>query len=260
MQIAVATSSFRQPLRRSLETAARTGARGVQFDARYELQPAEYGETARRQLLHELEEHSLKVASLAFPLRRPLHDEQQLDRRLEALRAAMQFAGQLQCRVVTVNAMPIPDDLASRAARRIHEVLEDLARFGNRVGVTLALTPAAESPPALVQMLAHVRQGPIGIDFDPASVVRSGRNPADDLRSLASWISHCQVRDAVRGQDGDGKEVPVGRGEVDWPGLLAVFEEIGYRGWLTVRRTAGDDPVGDITRAVEYLRRVALGG
>ena len=28
-----------------------------------------------------------------------------------------------------------------------------------------------------------------------------------------------------------------GRGEVDWPALLGLLEEIGYRGWMTARRS-----------------------
>lgn len=260
LQIAVATNSFRQPLRQSIDTAARTGASGVQFDVRTELPVADYGETARRQLLHELDERRLKVASLTYPLRRPLHDPEQLDRRLEALRTAMQFASQLRCRLMTVSAMRAPAETDSREAHRIHDVLNDLARYGNHVGVTLALTPVGDAPERLLEILAHVKQGPMTVDFDPAGCVRSGRDPLNDLRAYALAVGHLHVRDALHGRDGDGKETPVGRGEVDWPTLLALLQEIGYRGWMTARRTDGADPVGDVTRAVEYVRRVAIGG
>jgi len=260
LQIAVAAASFRQPLRQSIETCARAGATGIVFDARNEAPVSEYGETARRQLLHELDERLLKVAALSFPLRRQLHDLEQLDRRLEAIRGVMQFAAQLKCRVVTLNAMRAPAEAASREADRIQDILNSLSQYGNHVGVTLALTPVGEAPERLIALLDGVRQGPIGIDFDPAGSVRSNRNPVNDLRAYASLITQFQVHDAIRGQDGDGKETAVGRGEVDWPALLALLHEIGYRGWLTVRRTDGTDPVGDVTRAIEFVQRVMLGG
>jgi sugar phosphate isomerase/epimerase len=260
LSIAVAAASFRQPLRQSIDTSARSGATGVLFDARNELPPADYGETARRQLLHELDERRLKVAALSFPLRRQLHDVEQLDRRLEAIRGVMQFAAQLKCRIVTVNAMRSPAEADSREADRIRDILNSLAQFGNHIGVTLALTPVGEAPDRLIALLSGVRQGPIGVDFDPAGSVRSNRNPVDDLRLYAELISQFQVHDAVRGQDGDGKETAVGRGEVDWPALLALSHEIGYRGWMTVRRTDGTDPVGDVTRAIEFVQRVMHGG
>jgi len=260
LQIAVATSSFRQPLRVSIDTAAQAGATGVLFDARSEVRPADYGDTARRQLLHELDERRLKVAAITFPVRRQLHELDQLDRRLEALRGVMQFAAQLKCRVVTVNAMRSPPESDAREADRIQDILNSLAQFGNHIGVTVALTPVGESPEKLIGMLSRIQQGPIAVDFDPAGSVRSHRNPVNDLRSFASWVGHFQVHDAVRGQDGDGKETAVGRGEVDWPALLALLHEIGYRGWMTVRRTDGSDPVGDVSRAVEFVQRIMHGG
>lgn len=260
LQIAVATSSFRQPVRQSVDTAARCGASGVQFNVRHELPIADYGDTARRQLLHELDERRLKVSALTFPLRRELHDPDQLDRRMDAMRSAMQFAAQLRCKTLTIDAMRAPTDADSRDAQRLDDVLNDLAKFGNHVGVTLALTPIGEPPGSLIGILDRVRQGPVAVDFDPAGCVRSGRDPIDDLREYATWAGHLQVRDALHGRDGAGKETAVGRGEVDWPTLLALVQEIGYRGWMTVRRTEGDDPVGDVARAVEFIRRVGMGG
>ena len=260
LQLAVATSSFRQPVRQRIDTAARTGATGVLFDARGELPPADYGDTARRQLLHELDERRLKVAALTFPLRRPLHDPDQIDRRMDALRTAMKFASLLRCRLLTISAPRAPADADSREAQRIADVLDELARYGNHVGVTPALTPVGDPPEKLISILSHVKQGPVSVDFDPAGCVRSGGDPVRDLRAYAHWLGHLQVRDAIHGRDGDGKETAVGRGEVDWPELLAQLQEIGYRGWLTARRTDGDDPVGDVTRALEYVRRVTLGG
>lgn len=260
LQIAIATSSFRQPLRQSIDTAGQAGASGVVFDARNELSLSEYGETARRQLLHALDERRLKVAALTFPLRRPVHDPEQLDRRLDALRNVMQFASQLKCRVVTLSAMRLPADADSPEGDRIRDVLDSLAEYGNHVGVTLLLTPVGDPPDTLIAMLARVKRGPIGVDFDPAGCVKSGRKVLNDMRAYAEWIGQLHLRDAIRGEDGDGKETPVGRGEVDWPAVLAVLQELAFRGWMTARRTEGPDPAGDVARAVEYVQRVMHGG
>jgi sugar phosphate isomerase/epimerase len=79
------------------------------------------------------------------------------------------------------------------------------------------------------------------------------------LRTLHASVWQVRVRDAVREMDGSGVEVPLGRGEVVWDEFLALVDEIGYRGWLTVDRTAGDDKLHDAARAIQYLRRVAAG-
>src|SRR5579864_8879244 len=117
LRIAIATRCLNLPLRESLRAAASLGAKGVQFDAREELKPGELTDTGRRQLLHGLDELGLSLASLAFPARRSLYDEEQLDGRVAALKCALEHAWQLKARALTVRIGKIPDDRESKAYR-----------------------------------------------------------------------------------------------------------------------------------------------
>jgi sugar phosphate isomerase/epimerase len=258
LRIAVATRGFDQPLRSALLTASRTGATGVQFDARNEVRPADLSATGRRELLHRLEELKLRPASFSFPLRRPLAEAAGLDERVAAIKAALQFAWDMNAPVLCVRPGRVPDDPASADGRLLVDVLNDLARHGNRVGATLCLTPSREPADALARVLDSVSEGPIGVDFDPAAFVMAGADPAEAYRRLHSRIGHVTVRDGIRDMDG-GTEVPVGRGEVVWDELLAAIDESEFTGWQTVVRTSGDDRIGDITRAVQYLHNIRTG-
>jgi sugar phosphate isomerase/epimerase len=40
---------------------------------------------------------------------------------------------------------------------------------------------------------------------------------------------------------------------VDWPRYIHLLREAGFDGYFAIEREVGDDPVGDITRAVEFL-------
>ena len=51
------------------------------------------------------------------------------------------------------------------------------------------------------------------------------------------------------------KEVPLGEGSVGFPTYLKALEDIGYKGFLTIEREAGDDPAKDIGLAVEFLKK-----
>lgn len=259
LHIAVATRRFLQPLKQSLLTAAKIGAGGVQLDVSHELKPAELSETGCRQLLHYLDELNLNVASLSFTSQRRLYSLDRLEARLEAVRTAMQLAYRMQARILTVQIGRIPQDPESPDSQMLSEILNDLAKYGNHVGSTLLITPSGDSAESLLKLISSVTQGPIGINFDPALFVFSGQNPVEALRVLHSSFMHVQVRDAVRDIDGNGLEVPVGHGEVDWDEFLVLLEEAGYQGWLTVDRTQGDDKSGDIARAVQFLRNVAFG-
>ncbi len=43
-------------------------------------------------------------------------------------------------------------------------------------------------------------------------------------------------------------------GGVDCPEYLARLDDIGYDGFLTIKREVGDNPVTDIVKAVELLK------
>lgn len=256
LRLAIATNCLKLPLRESLRAAANLGAKGVQFDARQEIKPGELTETGRRQLLHGLDELGLSIGSLAFPMRRSFYDEEQLDGRVTAAKRALDHAWQLRARVVTARIGKIPADKESKPYRLLFDVLSDLARYGNQVGATLAITPSHDSPEALRDLIVSIKTGPLGIDFDPAVFVMSGHNPAEAFRLLHSYVVHFTARDAIRDIDAGGLETALGRGEVEWIELLPLLDEVGYSGWVTVNRTQGDDRAGDAARAIQYLKNV----
>ncbi|HEV8002458.1 MAG TPA: sugar phosphate isomerase/epimerase family protein [Planctomycetaceae bacterium] len=257
LPLAIATRCLNQPLKPALVLAAQFGASGVQLDCRNELKADELSATGRRELLHRLEEMRLSIASLDFPLRRGLFDPDRLDARVVALKQAMEFASQLRCRVVTARLGKLPDGEGKTDLPLT--VLSDLAGVGNHVGVTLAVGPGGESPEPWLELLRQVSAGPLGVNFDPASVVSAGRSPIDVMTEWGPLMNHVMVRDAIRDGGGDSTEVPVGRGEVEWQEVLAIGYELNYRGWFCVDRTQGNDKAGDAGRAVQYLRSLELG-
>ncbi len=231
---------------------------GVQIDARNELKPSETSATGGRQFLKELDELNLSLASLSFPTRRTYYDLDRLDARIDATKSTMQFAFQLKASVVTARIGRIPTETDSEQYHLLRDVLNDLARHGNHVGATFAIRPTNDSAGALLELVSSITEGPIGINFDPANFVMTGHDPIESFRVLYESIIHVQVRDAIREVDGSGLEVSVGRGEVAWDEFLALLDEAGYSGWLTIERTSGDDKQNDVARAANYLRNVAM--
>jgi sugar phosphate isomerase/epimerase len=255
----VATAGFRQPLKQAVQTAAAIGARGVQLDVRDELKPADLSDSGRRQFLHQLSEMGLQTASLHIPFRRPLLDPDQMDARLELARSILQFAYQLRANVVTARIGPIPPDPASVEYDTLRQIAQDLARAGNQLGARLAIIPTGDPPDRLKQFLdTVVSEGPFGLDFDPAGFVMAGHDPTEALRTLHMHVLHFQARDGLRELGGGGVETSIGRGEVDWTEMIALVQEIDYRGWVVVNRTQGDDRLGDLARGVEYLRTITF--
>ena len=56
------------------------------------------------------------------------------------------------------------------------------------------------------------------------------------------------------GASNDYVELPLGQGGVVFEYYLRALDEIGYTGYLTIEREQGEDRVGDIQRAIQFLR------
>lgn len=258
LRLALATRCLGLPLRDALRSAARAGASGVQFDVRDELRSEELTGTGCRQFLHALSELGLTVASTCFPTRRTLYAPEQIDGRVAAIRQAMDLTARLHSQVLTLRIGQLPADRESVDYKTLVEVLSDLARHGNHVGVTLAVAPGNEAAAAWRELLEAVKTGPVGLDFDPCVIVCAGRPVETVFRELHTLIVHLQARDGVRDLDGTGAEMAVGRGQVDWVELMALLHEAGYRGWITAVRNQGDDRPADVIDALTVLRNIFI--
>jgi sugar phosphate isomerase/epimerase len=260
LRIAIATNGLAGSLRESIAVAAQSGAGGVQFDVRTEVRADQFGETACQQLRHLLGESSLQVASATFPLRMPLYHPAEMDGRVHVVKEAIRLCGRLKCRVLTLRVGRIPDaeDLDNRA--RLHGALSDLARLGAREGVTPAISTSGDSAAELRALIDSVKDGPVGIDLDPAGCLAGQMAPVAVLRAAHELVLHVQGRDAVRDLESGSQEVALGRGETPWDELLATLGDLRFRGWLTVRRTVGDQRRVEALNGVRFLKTVALEG
>ena len=257
LRLALATRCLKLPLLEGLRATAREGVSAVQFDLRDELKPSDLSDTGLRQFKQRLGEFAIEVPTVTFPTRRPLYDNEHLDERVAALRQAMEFGWKLGARVLTARIGRLPA-AETREHSQLIEVLADLASAGNHIGVTLAITPTQESPTELKTLLDSIKTGPLGLELDPGGAIMAGHKPPEFVRALHDRLLHVQVRDGLRTTDGAGVESEVGRGQVDWPELLALLQEAAYPGWMTAVRTQGDDLPGDTLRAVKFLKQMAF--
>lgn len=255
IRVSVPTTTFQTNLRVAIDSALQIGVDGVQFDLRNEVKPSEFGDSARRQILHYLKERELELASVSFPLRGPISDPERLDQRLSAIREAIQFASSLKVRTFILRPGSIPP--ADNAERESFvQILSDLATMGNRFGVSLCLHPSGDSAGELKQLLNEIPTGQIEVDADLAEWVISGLPYRQELRDLFGTIGHLEGRDAARGLGSAGREVPVGRGEIDWEEVAALLNEMDYTGWINVQRTTGTSVQADVVRGVTMMKQL----
>ncbi len=257
LPLAVHLPSFRKPLPRALQLAARLGVQGVELDAREQVRPREMGPTALRHLKRLLQEHRLGVSAVAFPTRRGYNVEDGLDRRVEATRQAMELAYRLGAPVVVNYVGQLPEKPEGPDWDLLVEVLTDLGRWGQRVGALLAARTGPDPPQRLAQLLQTLPEGSLLVDLDPGLLVMHGHSVTEAVEQLGPWIAHVHARDGARDLAlGHGVEVPLGRGSVDFEHLLGLLAERDYRGYLTIQRDQAERPQEEIELAVQFLRRL----
>jgi sugar phosphate isomerase/epimerase len=257
LKIGVRLESLGLPLRRALTEASRLGVGGVQVDAVGEITPNNLSETGRRELRHLLRGHSLELTALGCPLRRGLDAAQDQQPRIEHVQKVLALSCDLGPRLVVVQAGAVPEKDEDERGRRLTEALTALARHGDRIGAWLALETGLESGAVLAAYLKRFDTGALAVNYDPANLLLHGLDPYEGARALHGLIRHAHAKDARRASASRAaQEVPLGHGDIDWLQLLGVFEEIEYRGWLTVERESGEDRLADVAAGVTFLRRV----
>ncbi|MCS6864007.1 MAG: sugar phosphate isomerase/epimerase family protein [Gemmataceae bacterium] len=258
LKIGIVLESTGLPLRQALIAAADAGAQGVEFDAVGDVSPDALSATGRRELRTRLRSLELDVAALNVPVRRGLDVAADLQPRIERIRKAMQLAYDLGARQVVVPCPKIPDDESQPRALLMREALEDLGRYGDRIGCVVALEIGYDPATRVKAYLERFDTGSLKTTFDPANFLLHGHDPLAHLAPLAGWIAHVHARDArAAGVSRGVQEVALGAGDVDWMAFTATLQVITFDGFLTVKREQGDNKLADVTNGVAFLRRFA---
>ena len=249
--------SLRLPFKKALAVAAEIGADGVEINARTELKPAELSRTGVRHLKKMLADLNLQVAAIHFPTRRGYDEPDDLDRRLEATKDAMNMAYDLGCNVVTNRIGRVVDEASDDRRSTIVQALTDLGMYSQKSGAWLAAQSGFEEPKILKGLMDSLPPMSLGIDFDPAQMVINGFSANDAMAILAEHVMHFRARDAVHDLSlGRGLEVQLGRGSVDLPALLGKLEEYHFAGYLTIERDEQTEAVLQCSQAIEYLENM----
>ena len=254
---AIRLESLNLPLKRALAVANEIGAEGVELNARTELRPSELSRTGVRHFRKLLSDLNLKVSSIYFPTRRGYEVIEDLDRRIDATKAAMQMAHELGCNIVTNHIGQIPEDLESTQSQTMVQALTDLGNYSHKAGAWLAAKTGSEDGEKLKGLLELLPLGAIGVDFDPGNLIINGFSASEAISQLSDRVLNFRARDAVRDLAiGRGLEVQLGRGSIDLPHILSVLEEQQYAGFITIERQTDGDAVKECGEAIEYLSNI----
>ncbi|MDE2857891.1 MAG: sugar phosphate isomerase/epimerase [Chloroflexota bacterium] len=154
-------------------------------------------------------------------------------------------------------------------------ILEGLsagAAYAERRGVTLALENHgrfAGRSDQVRDIIAGVGSPALRVNLDTGNFLLMGQDPLEAARDLADMIALVHLKDMRRATaeepghvfaDPDGQLLTgsvIGAGLVDLPAMIALLEEIGYSGWLSLEYEGAADPVSvGVPRSLDAARRL----
>ena len=133
-------------------------------------------------------------------------------------------------------------------------------RFVREYGIPLAIHnhgPEDKSYPAPQDALKLIkdRDRRLGLCMDVGHAVRAGADPVKTVADCGDRLMDLHVKD-LRSADSDD-QVEVGKGIVDYPGLIRALHQRGFAGHLALEYEINEDhPETGIRESLAYLRGV----
>ena len=170
--------------------------------------------------------------------------------------AGAKLSAELKAPYLTMHAGFL-DESDPAALKKYTERVKFIVDTCKSAGVGVAFETGQETATDLAKFLSSVPGA--GVNFDPANMILYAKgNPVEAVRTLAPWIRHVHLKDAVLTKKPGtwGTEVPWGDGEVNAPRFLAELQSAGYKGAFAIEREGGNDRTGDIALAANRLLKV----
>ncbi|MBQ8432857.1 MAG: sugar phosphate isomerase/epimerase [Clostridia bacterium] len=275
--IGVIIDSFRTDTRTAIEQAAALGAQGIQmYVSRGENTPENLSPAARRELLDMVKSHGLKFSALCGDLGKGFGNRELNPDLIERSKRIMDLAKELETDVVTTHIGVVPTDKKIERYGIMQEACFELSRYADSMGAHFAIETGPEPSAVLKEFLDGLHSRGVAVNLDPANLVMVvADDPVDAVHNLKDYIVHTHAKDGVMLERTNPeyiyhvipmpedmhkisyfRETPLGEGGVDFAAWMKALEEIGYRGFLTIEREAGEDPAADILTAKNHLLKV----
>ena len=177
--------------------------------------------------------------------------------RVAQMKKGSDFAKQCGVGAVQGHAGFIPENPNDLVYKETVAALRDVAAYCRANGQNLRYETGQETPITLVRAIQDVGLDNQGVNFDLANLILYGKaNPVDAIEILAPYVQGIHAKDGLWPTNPKelGKEVPIGKGKVDFPKIIARLKQLNYQGAVTIEReVSGPEQIEDVRAAKLYL-------
>jgi L-ribulose-5-phosphate 3-epimerase len=224
-------------------------------------------------LRQALEKHQIEATSLVVggpgkevwdfyqgPLTIGLVPRETRAARIAHIKKASDFAKQCAIPAVQTHCGFIPENPNDPVYKETVAAMREVATYCKQNGQNLRYETGQETPITLVRAIQDVGQDNQGVNFDLANLILYGKaNPVDAIELLGPYVQGIHAKDGMWPTNPKelGKEVPIGKGKVDFPRIIERLKQLNYRGAVTIEREiSGPRQVEDVRAAKIYLEKL----
>ena len=271
MKIGAISESLSKDFTKSVKTAAKIGANGMQAYAGISI-PFDATSSKLKEIKDFVNGEGLEFSAICGDFGCAMYYEQNREL-IDREKRILEMAKELGTNIVTTHIGVVPETEDCVQYESMHKVCRELAEFAKSIDGHFAVETGPESAILLKKFLDNLGSDGVAVNLDPANLVMcAGDDPVKAVYTLKDYIVHTHAKDGVQFMPFDTKtfyapryyglpkmqgehfrEVPLGQGKVDWPSYIQALRDIGYTGYLTIERECGDDPAKDVGDAVKFL-------
>ena len=273
-RIACKLNNFKMDRFEAMELVAGWGVGGVHISASGPFAVEELDKAGRKALVERVRSLGMEISAImCWGGQVDLCEEEDWEENVAWGKRLLELAADLECGIWGAHVGVMPWETDNAEWERMVRAMEQIAEHGEKVGAVIAIETGPEPPIVIKRLIETVGSDHIRVNYDPANLViwpsllaiRHGEQydkdfalehyqPVEGAQVLGPYVAHTHAKDALVDDDGKYLEVPLGTGWIDWPQYLSNLTEAGYEGYFAIEREVGDDPVGDVKRAVDFLR------
>lgn len=272
-RIGVILEALKLPVREAIVTARKLGAEGVQMYCTVgEYAPENMTADKKKELLSIMNDNGLVFSAICGDLKKGFFNKELNPELIEKSKRILELAKELGTDIVTTHIGSIPENPNNDSYKIMQEACFKLSGFADDIGSHFAIETGSEKAETLRCFLDTLGSSGVAVNLDPANLVMlTDDDPVKAVDTLAPYIVHTHAKDGLRlsrcshekllslGVIPDqtrGLEVSMGDGHVDWNAYLSALDRIGYRSFLTIERKIDEDPVGEIRKEIDFLRKL----
>lgn len=217
---------------------------------------------------HMLAEHGLRLSALYTGAR--FSDADAADETIAEIERVATFLAALGVDRIVLGPRgprhgPTPPDALKQACMTIEQAARRTADLGVRACVHPHLGTEIQDRAEIDAVMAGTDAELVGFCPDTAHLTGAGMDPVEVIRTYGSRIGYVHLKDIATdapvgpdlnstGTDAMSFFCELGRGNVDFPAVLATLREVGYGGWLTVEiDSTKTTPLESLTICRDYL-------